>query len=376
MGIVLLCLILGLALAIERIIYLNMATTDTDKLLSDVEGALQSGGVESAKEVCRNTKGPVASIFYQGLDRSKDGVDSAEKAVIAYGGVQMGQLEKNVSWISLFIALAPMLGFMGTVIGMINAFDKIPNQPFNFGVYKIELFIDNELLYSINFDKYSFSQDDLIYNEVDYHLIQKGSVFHRLFSSNKNKLNFIEINNPFILLDNNYHNMIINISDINNNKIQLQGIILGKMLTNNNIFSFVDSNNTIIKFQNENTTINLKSRFKDQNNALSPTSLMNSRKINIDQLVPPYDVIEYYYSNSSGISTRKEYLSFKKLNPYEINGAVSLKHLDNGIIIEFEEELFSGYNPTLELLTDNNKKVFNLYRKEKNLLSSKIDSYN
>jgi biopolymer transport protein ExbB len=125
MGIVLLCLILGLAIAIERIIFLNMATTNTKKLTQDVEDALASGGVDAAKEVCRNTKGPVASIFYQGLDRAGEGVEAAEKAVVAYGGVQMGQLEKNVSWISLFIALAPMLGFMGTVIGMIQAFDKI-----------------------------------------------------------------------------------------------------------------------------------------------------------------------------------------------------------------------------------------------------------
>ena len=125
MGIVLLCLILGLALAIERIIYLNMATTDTEKLLNDVEGALQSGGVESAKEVCRNTKGPVASIFYQGLDRSGEGIDMVEKSIVSYGSVQMGLLEKGLSWISLFIALAPMLGFMGTVIGMIGAFDAI-----------------------------------------------------------------------------------------------------------------------------------------------------------------------------------------------------------------------------------------------------------
>ncbi len=125
MGIVLACLILGLAIAIERIIYLNFATTNTEKLISEVESALKSGGTEAAKEVCRNTPGPVASIFYQGLDRAGEGVESAEKAVVAYGGVQMGQLEKNVSWISLFIALAPMLGFMGTVIGMIQAFDKI-----------------------------------------------------------------------------------------------------------------------------------------------------------------------------------------------------------------------------------------------------------
>ncbi|WP_411765914.1 MotA/TolQ/ExbB proton channel family protein [Winogradskyella sp. A3E31] len=125
MGIVLLCLILGLAIAIERIIFLNLSTTNTKKLTQNVEDALQSGGIEAAKEVCRNTKGPVASIFYQGLDRADEDIDAAEKAVVAYGGVQMGQLEKNVSWISLFIALAPMLGFMGTVIGMIQAFDKI-----------------------------------------------------------------------------------------------------------------------------------------------------------------------------------------------------------------------------------------------------------
>lgn len=122
---ILLCLIIGLAVAIERIIYLTMATTNTKKLLEKVEDALKNGGPEAAKEVCRNVSGPVASIFYQGLERIDDGVDMVEKSVVAYGGVQMGQLEKNISWISLFIAIAPMLGFMGTVIGMIQAFDKI-----------------------------------------------------------------------------------------------------------------------------------------------------------------------------------------------------------------------------------------------------------
>ena len=125
MGIVLLCLILGLAIAIERIIYLNFSTSDSKKLTAEVESAMKNGGVNAAKQVCRNTPGPVASIFYQGLDRADESLESAEKAIISYGGVQMGLLEKNVSWISLFIALAPMLGFMGTVIGMIQAFDKI-----------------------------------------------------------------------------------------------------------------------------------------------------------------------------------------------------------------------------------------------------------
>lgn len=128
MGAVLLTLIFGLALAFERVIYLNLASTNTDKLLNAVEEALNEGGVEAAKEVCRNTRGPVASIFYQGLDRADEGVDMIEKSVVSYGSVQMGLLEKNLSWIALFIAIAPMLGFMGTVIGMISAFDNIQQQ--------------------------------------------------------------------------------------------------------------------------------------------------------------------------------------------------------------------------------------------------------
>ena len=125
MGIVILTLILGLALAIERIIYLSLASTNSKKLLLNIETALEEGGMDAAKEVCRSTKGPVASIFYQGLERSGEGIEMVEKSVIAYGSVQMGLLEKGLSWISLFISLAPMLGFMGTVIGMIGAFDSI-----------------------------------------------------------------------------------------------------------------------------------------------------------------------------------------------------------------------------------------------------------
>jgi biopolymer transport protein ExbB len=125
MGIVALCLILGLAVSIERIIYLSLATSNSKKLLEDVEQALATGGVEAAKEICRNTRGPVASIFYQGLSRVDEGIDVVEKSIISYGGVQTSQLEKNLSWIGLFIGLAPMLGFLGTVIGMIEAFDRI-----------------------------------------------------------------------------------------------------------------------------------------------------------------------------------------------------------------------------------------------------------
>lgn len=125
MGIVLLTLIFGLAIAIERILYLSMATVNTKKLLSKVDNALKSGGIDAAKEVVRNTRGPVASIFSEGLNRFDNGMDDVEKAILAYGSVVTGKLESGVSWISLFIALAPMLGFMGTVIGMIKAFDDI-----------------------------------------------------------------------------------------------------------------------------------------------------------------------------------------------------------------------------------------------------------
>jgi biopolymer transport protein ExbB len=122
---ILLCLIIGLGLCIERIIYLNLSSTNTTKLLNNVESELQTNGISAAKEVCKNTRGPVASIFFQGLDRYNEGLDMVEKSVISYGGVMMARLETNLSWITLFIALAPMLGFLGTVVGMVQAFDAI-----------------------------------------------------------------------------------------------------------------------------------------------------------------------------------------------------------------------------------------------------------
>ena len=125
---VLICLVLGLAFAIERIFYLNLASTNSQKLLAKVEEAMKNGGVEKAKDVCRDTKGPLAGVFYQGLDRYEEGLDSVEKSLVAYGGVEMGRLEKNLSWLSLCMALATQLGFMGTVIGMVGAFDNIERQ--------------------------------------------------------------------------------------------------------------------------------------------------------------------------------------------------------------------------------------------------------
>ena len=122
---VLLCLVLGLAIAIERILYLSLSSINTKKFIAQVEAALQNGGVEAAKEVCKNTRGPIASIYWQGLDRYDQGLDAVEKAVVSYGSVQTGQMESGLSWLSLFISLSPSLGFMGTVVGLVQSFDSI-----------------------------------------------------------------------------------------------------------------------------------------------------------------------------------------------------------------------------------------------------------
>ena len=122
---VLVCLVIGLAIAIERMLYLSFSNINTKKFIEKFSETLNGQGVEAAKDFCRNTKGPVASIYYQGLDRYDQGLDAVEKAVVSYGSVQTGQMESGLSWIGLFIGLSPMLGFMGTVVGMIQAFDQI-----------------------------------------------------------------------------------------------------------------------------------------------------------------------------------------------------------------------------------------------------------
>ena len=122
---ILVCLVFGLALCIERIITLNLSTTNTNQLVSRVDNALKGGNVNGAKEICKSTPGPVASVLHAGLDRIDEGVEIIEKSIVSYGSVQTGMLERGLVWISLFISIAPMLGFMGTVIGMIDAFDKI-----------------------------------------------------------------------------------------------------------------------------------------------------------------------------------------------------------------------------------------------------------
>ena len=128
MALVSIALVIGLAFCIERIIYLSLAKVNSKKLMGAIADALSKGDVEAAKEICRNTAGPVAAICYQGLLRIDEGLDTVERSVVSYGSLQSSMLEKGCSWITLFIAMAPSLGFLGTVIGMVMAFDTIQRE--------------------------------------------------------------------------------------------------------------------------------------------------------------------------------------------------------------------------------------------------------
>ena len=128
MALVAVAMVIGLAFCVERIIYLSMAKVNTKKLREASAEALNANDVERAKEICRNTSGPVASICYQGLLRIDEGLETVERSIVSYGSLQSSNLESGCSWITLFIAMAPSLGFLGTVIGMVMSFDEIQQK--------------------------------------------------------------------------------------------------------------------------------------------------------------------------------------------------------------------------------------------------------
>lgn len=125
MSLVALALIIGLAFCIERILYLSLSEINAKKFMARLDEMIAEDNVEGAKILCRETRGPVASICYQGLERVEESIDNIERSIVSYGSVQAANLEKGCSWITLFIAMAPSLGFLGTVIGMVMAFDQI-----------------------------------------------------------------------------------------------------------------------------------------------------------------------------------------------------------------------------------------------------------
>ena len=273
-----------------------------------------------------------------------------------------------------------ILGEFGIAL---ETYDIIENlDQFKFGVYNIQLLIDGIEYYSIEFDNYAFKENPLIYTEIDYSLLENDNLSHRLFNNENNNLSFIKSdNNGKITLDKNFHNLIINVSDANNNKTQIQGILTGE--TNQVINAqLINKNNKFeVNFEKK-----IKSRlfFKKQSKYLDVENSevikllkLDSNKYTVDDFIPDLDIIEYFTKNERGVISRKSYISSDLLDPYKIRGNFNIKHLDAGLILEFKEDIYSGYSPKITIISDDNRKTYDLYRKDKNTLSSNIiDLYN
>ena len=258
----------------------------------------------------------------------------------------------------------------------VETFDKINNLSFKYGVYKIDMLIDNILLYSIKFDNYNFSEDHMIYSAIDYYLLKKNKISHRLFINKSDDLSFIKSNNNGkIIIDDDFHNLIINISDYEGNITQIQGVLKGEFLENQNINIKSDSNKLIIS-RNQMTESELNLKILSKYNYLIDKKILLDKKNNNKYVINNFnknsDIIEFFLKNKNGIKSSKSFVSINQINPYEIKGEIKIKHLEGGIIIEFLEDVFSGYLPILEIESNGLKTKYPIYRKEKNLLSSEI----
>jgi len=258
--------------------------------------------------------------------------------------------------------------------------DKINNMPFKYGIYKMELLIDNVLMYSMKFDNYNFSEDHLIYTAIDYALLQKGIIAHRLFNQKNNELSFIKsINDGKMNIDNRHHNLIINISDANDNIIQIQGVLIGEIINDAKVAINKNSENPIIEIEelgNNKVFIDIVSKYNAIENSISSFKKLSNKSFEINNYNEDLDIIEFYIKNKNGVKSKKSFLSLNKQNPYDIKGEIYIRHLDNGIIIEFHEKEHSGYTPNLEITSNDIVNNYSLYRKEKNILSSKIININ
>ena len=258
----------------------------------------------------------------------------------------------------------------------VETFDKINNLSFKYGVYKIDMLIDNILLYSIKFDNYNFSEDHMIYSAIDYYLLKKNKISHRLFINESEDLSFIKSNNNGkIIIDDDFHNLIINISDYEGNITQIQGVLKGEFLENQNINIKSDSKKLIIS-RNQMTesefNLNILSKYNYPINKKILLNKKNNNKYVINNFNENSDIIEFFLKNKNGIKSNKLFASINKINPFDIKGEIKIRHLESGIIIEFLEDVFSGYKPILQIESDGIKIKYPIYRKEKNLLSSEI----
>ena len=263
----------------------------------------------------------------------------------------------------------------------VETFDKIDNLSFKYGVYKIEVLLNNILIYKVEFDNYNFSEDYLIYTVIDYDLLQNGQISHRLFKQNNSDLSFIKsINNGRIIVDNKMHNLVINISDINNNITQIQGVLTGDLINSTNIIAEKKGNKIQLTIDENNKNkvfLNVTSKYNDIENTKAKIKQISNNKFEITKYDNNLDIIEFYTKNNNGIKSRNSFLSTYKIDPYKINGEIIIKHIDSGIIIEFHEEEHTGENPNLEIISsDNTVHNYSLYRKEKNVLSSQIININ
>jgi len=254
----------------------------------------------------------------------------------------------------------------------INVYDKMDLSPFKFGIYEIEMLIDNNEVYKINFDKYNFTHDPLIYTEIDYNLYTKYSEnFHRLFINNNSRLEFIKPgSNKSLNLDKNFHNLIINISDNFNNKIQVQGIIKGNIAMSPKAIFNLELLSLEFEEPLQNINFNLSTRYKDSRKIPVSYTMFDSIYYQFEMPERPYETLEYFIKKD-GMKSKSKYISLFNYDPYKINGEFLIEHLDNNIIINFIEDLFSGYQADLIIEYNNHtKKIFNLYRHEKHILSS------
>ena len=271
--------------------------------------------------------------------------------------------------------ISDTISIVGNFGVLLETHDKVNKQPFNFGVYSIEMLVNNNPKYKIQFDEYFFENDPLIYNELDYYLSHNYSrKFHNLFINNNSNLDFINSNsNHGLNLNDEFHNMTINVSDINNNKIQIQSIIKGDVLLNPKL-SYNEQNQTLFSENGfKNLQLSFTTRYKDSKSIPASYTKTDSQFIKLNPIETPYDILKYYRTNSNGIKSKIDFLSLKKYDPYKINGEIKIKQIGDGIIIEFIESIYSGYDAKLEIILNDMKKISKkLYRKEKNVLSTDI----
>ena len=262
----------------------------------------------------------------------------------------------------------------------VNVIDEINNQPFNYGIYNIEAFINGKEIYNITFDEYDMKHNHLIYNELDYNLlINKGEKFHRLYINNNEKLDFINNNSVKLLnLDEGFHDLLINIKDNNHNKISIHGIIKGDIIFNKKINLKNNNNRLYLNIDEGNLdkyNFYLTNRYENGTKSPLNYTVIDSSTYYIDKTPPPFNVIEYYMKNN-GIKSVSKYLSFDKIDSKNINGIFNIRYLDNGASIQFQEDYFSGHDYYMKIIKKNNEEFYlDTYRISKTIITSKLLSY-